>query len=252
MLKDKCGVKASYEQIENCTEFIFKKTINDEEDKKKRDIAGKIIDQPFKEKSHEEMINFKFFEQMMKKMLKKAGHKPPVKKRERDEEQKILLPSQTDPINILNDFKDFSNLFFSYHDMLDETSELELVFLPYFSKIIKNVKNNISKGAIGNEVDDALLLFFKNLLTYIGNEKSFMYLLKIFMFILNCFDPDHVLHKKLFFSNLSIDQPVDDNDRILFKKVQLSMDSSGLTEYLVNLISKSSSDQKVKLLYLKI
>ena len=44
MLKQVCGKKATYKQIENATEFIFKGTLKLEEDKKKQDALAKIVD----------------------------------------------------------------------------------------------------------------------------------------------------------------------------------------------------------------
>ena len=44
MLKEICGKKATYNQIENATEFIFKGTLKLEEDKKKADALAKILD----------------------------------------------------------------------------------------------------------------------------------------------------------------------------------------------------------------
>ena len=80
MVKDICGKKASYSDIENATEFIFKGTLKLEEDKKKQDVLAKLLDKSYREKPHDNMINFKFFEQIMKKILKKAKNVSKIKR----------------------------------------------------------------------------------------------------------------------------------------------------------------------------
>ena len=109
-----------------------------EEDKKKQDILAKILYKSYHEKSQENMINFKFLEKMMKKILKKAGYKAAIKKRERDEEAHVeyVIPEDTFAPNIMNDFRNFIKLFLQSHDLLDEISEFEILFLPYFSKLL--------------------------------------------------------------------------------------------------------------------
>lgn len=176
MLKKICGIKATYDQIETCTEFVFKGTLKLEEDKKKQDALAKVMDKSYKEKHHEHLINFKYFEQMIRKILKKVGYKQTMKKRERDEEIKIEFSMKKENIgtNVSHDLTNFIKLFLQYNDSLDDTSELELVFFPYFSMILTNLKENISKGAVGNETDEALLQYFKNLLTYIGRPVSYL------------------------------------------------------------------------------
>lgn len=67
MLKEICGKRATYHQIENATDFIFKGTIKLEAEKKKQDDLAKILEKSYNEKPHEEVINFKFFEQMLSK-----------------------------------------------------------------------------------------------------------------------------------------------------------------------------------------
>ena len=151
MVKDICGKKASYSDIENATEFIFKGTLKLEEDKKKQDVLAKLLDKSYREKPHDNMINFKFFEQIMKKILKKAGYKAAIKKRERDEEAQIqfVMPEENLAVNITNDYRNFVKLFLQSNDLLDETSEFEILFLPYFAKMLARLKDSISKG-IGN------------------------------------------------------------------------------------------------------
>ena len=150
-------------------------------------MSAKILDKSYKERKHNSLINFKYFEIMIRKILKKAGYKPPIKKRERDEDIKMEFTMEKDKlaINITHDFQNFIKLFLQYNDSLDDNSELELIFLPYFATILKNLNENISRRVIGNETDDALLAYFKNLLTYIGSTGSYLYLIKIFIFILN-------------------------------------------------------------------
>ena len=121
MIKDICGKKASYIDIENATEFIFKGTLKLEEDKKKQDILAKLLDKSYHEKPHENMIYFKFFEQIMKKILKKAA----IKKRERYEEAhaEYVMPEDSLAPNIMNEFRNFIKLFLQSNGLLDETSE---------------------------------------------------------------------------------------------------------------------------------
>lgn len=186
IIKEICGRKANYNQIENCTEFIFKGTLKLEEDKKKQDNLTKILDKNYKEKPHDEVISFKFFEQIIRKILKKAGYKPILKKRERDEELMIEyeLPVEELGISISTDFDNFVKLYLQYNDLLDDDSQLELLFMPYFSKVLKRLKENVSKGVISNETDKSVVSFFKNLIQYIGESGNYSYLLKIFIFII--------------------------------------------------------------------
>ena len=64
------------------------------------------------------MINFKFFEQIMKKILKKAGYKAAIKKRERYEEAhaEYVMPEGSLAPNIMNDFRNFIKLFLQSND----------------------------------------------------------------------------------------------------------------------------------------
>ena len=84
------------------------------------------------------MINFKFLEQMMKKILKKAWYNTAIKKRKRDEEahDEYVMPEDSLAPNIMNEFLNFIKLFLQSHDLFDVTSEFEILFLPYFSKML--------------------------------------------------------------------------------------------------------------------
>jgi len=219
-----------------------------EEDKKKADTQAKIMDKSYKEKPHQEVINFKFFEQIIRKILKKAGYKPAIKKRERDEEQMIeyTLPEGDLGVSVTNDFNNYIKLYLQYHNLLDDQSELELLFLPYFSKILRRLKNSLSKGAIPNEVDRATVVFFKNLIQYMGEAGNYTYLLKTFIMIINSFDPENPLNEKLYtIGNQLLESKVDreEGDLSILAKIQSLMIQAGIVKYTLDLFPKTEDPE---------
>ena len=240
IIKDICIKIASYVDIENATEFIFKGTLKLEEDKKKQNILAKLLDKSYHEKPHENMINFKFFEQIIKKILKKAGYKAAIKKRERYEEAhaEYVMPKDSIALNIMNDFRNFIKLFLQSNGLLDETSEFEILFLPYFSKMFERLKDSI------NEADDDLLLFFINLKKYVGGSGSYLHLLKIFIFIIDCFDLHKKLNRKIYSIGYSeIDKENEIRSISLLHKIQQLINDAGVTKFVIELFGKIHDEE---------
>lgn len=215
-----------------------------EEDKRKQDTLSKMLDKSYKEKPHEEVINFKYFEQIIRKILKKAGYKPILKKRERDEELMVeyKLPEEELGISVSKDFNNYVKLYLQYNDLLDDDSQFELLFMPYFSKLLKKLKVNVSKGAIPNDTDKSIVLFFKNLIQYIGRTKNYSYLLKIFIFMISSFDPNNLLNLKLYMvGNQLMDtrNEREEEDLSILAKIQSLMVQAGIVKYILDLITET-------------
>jgi hypothetical protein len=93
------------------------------------------------------------------------------------------MPEECLEVNITIDFHNYLGLYMQYQDLIDETTEYELLFLPYFSRVLRKLKESVSKGLLNNETDNATVLYFKNLMAYIGENGRYLYLVKIFIFI---------------------------------------------------------------------
>ena len=195
----------------------------------------------YKSKPHDEVINFKYFEQIIRKILKKAGYKAPAKKRERDEEQNIGFQVEQNDIAI--HFNTFLKGYLKYQYSAGETHEFELIYLPYFSKFLRKLKETFNKSVIANETDHSTVVYFKNLLSYYGPLENYVYLLKTF--IINCFDPNNRLNMKLNAMDHHSRETEEDQvekDKAILTKLQSLMSQAGVTRFALEIISKTNDE----------
>lgn len=184
----------------------------------------------------------------IEKILRKVGYKPILKRRDKDEEQQIeyVMEKEHLGINITNDFRNYLKVYLQYQDLIDEQSDLEMLFLPYFSKILRKLKSSVSKGTIGNDTDHATVQYFKNLMSYIGENGRYLYLLKIFIFIASCFDPKNPMNQKLYMIGnqiMSDDMQRDEENTKMLQKIQSLMDQAGIIKFVIDLFTKVKNEE---------
>ena len=131
MLKDVCGAHATFTDLECAIRHIQSEGRKLDEEKRANDyFAGGAMDQEIAQRkapeNEVEFVNFRHFEALLRKFMKKSGYKPATRKRGRDElaEMEFEIEEAYMSVAYNRDLKHYIKCFIQYYETKKAEDEL--------------------------------------------------------------------------------------------------------------------------------
>ncbi|CDW72551.1 inositol-triphosphate receptor [Stylonychia lemnae] len=181
-LKDIAGTEASFEEIDKAITYFVDFSKEQEQERKIMQVdigqEGHIHPRIAPDLTSELNFNFRDFEILLKKVLQKAGYKPPHQKRERQVEGEIILFKMEDEelsVACSSDLKLYAKCFFDFCQRYKSTDEI---------KDIVNKISNIFNKAFEKNQTEAIKELIENMIQGFQKEEQKYYLIKMLRMLL--------------------------------------------------------------------